>query len=251
MCTVPVEHLCLRLHMCFLPLQQYLDNIFAQMPDFLRSGSMQMARCCNHRCHKQGQTGSQHLSSSLSSWKTLRGTKWSATPNKSMRYRVAAGVNLSALGLSRILSLLLAGSKSNKQEDKWRVGRKKGRENRNKEEQHLKSGGQIRSGLVWLKKKKLENHHLWVTAAEFGSWCPSLSLPILRLSTFPTCNDSPSASDYLFPFESSLSLPLVPPSKSPFFKLVPSLPSNSPWSPLTLQLFPPRNTLIYTHARMA
>lgn len=24
-----------------------------------------MARCCNHRCHKQGQTGSQHLSLSL------------------------------------------------------------------------------------------------------------------------------------------------------------------------------------------
>lgn len=40
-----------------------------------------------------------------------------------MLYRAAAGINLSALGSSRILSLLLAGSKSNKQEDKWRARR--------------------------------------------------------------------------------------------------------------------------------
>lgn len=64
---------------------------------------------------------------------SLCGTKWSATPNKSTRYRAAAGINLSALGSSRILSLLLAGSKSNKQEDKWRARRKMGGEE-NKEE---------------------------------------------------------------------------------------------------------------------
>lgn len=52
--------------MCGLSPQQYLDNVPTQMLDFLRSGSMQMARCCNHRCHKQGQTGSQHLSLALS-----------------------------------------------------------------------------------------------------------------------------------------------------------------------------------------
>lgn len=43
-----------------------------------------------------------------------------------MRYGAAAGINLSALGSSRILSLLLAGSKSNKQEDKWRARKAEG-----------------------------------------------------------------------------------------------------------------------------
>lgn len=53
-----------------------------------------------------------------------------------MLYRAAAGINLSALGSSRILSLLLAGSKSNKQEDKWRArrGEKTRGEKGNKEE---------------------------------------------------------------------------------------------------------------------
>ena len=133
MYTMPVQSECLCPHMCGLTLQQYLDNITTQMPDFLWSGSMQMARCCNHRCHKQGQTGSQHLSLSPPLTHSLCGTKWSATPNKSMRYRAAAGINLSALGSSRILSLLLAGSKSNKQEDKWRARREKSEGKEDKE----------------------------------------------------------------------------------------------------------------------
>lgn len=49
---------------------QYFENITSQVSDFLWSGSMQMDRCCNCRCHKQGQTCSQHLSWSrtLSPW---------------------------------------------------------------------------------------------------------------------------------------------------------------------------------------
>ncbi|KAI4803084.1 hypothetical protein KUCAC02_006641, partial [Chaenocephalus aceratus] len=68
---------------------------------------------------------------------SLRGIKLSATLNKSLRYRADAGSNLSALGSSRILSLLLAGSKSNKQEDKWKARRKRGGGERTKRKNSL------------------------------------------------------------------------------------------------------------------
>lgn len=208
MCTVHL-HIYIYILMCGWYPKQYLGNVTSQMSDFLSSGSMQMARCCNHRCHKQGQTGSQHLSLSFPLKHTLCGTKWSATLNNSLRYRVAAGIYLSALGSSRVLSLVLAGSKSNKQEDKWRARSKKGTKKRTqrKTNQPLQSGEEIHT--KWLQKGSNK------AARESSLW--------LSISLLP-----------------SLPLPLLSQSKFPFFKAIPSFSSHSPWSPLcSFQLFPP------------
>lgn len=145
-----------------------------------------------------------YLSPSLSLFflHTLCGTKWSATPNKSLRYRATAGINLSAPGSSRILSLLLAGSKSNKQEDKWRAKRKRGE----KREQRGKTGGLLlpTSSIRWTDTrwpevkaqiKEAEDHHLWdlscrvrpLTSFLHSAWistCKSLSHYINLPTTF-------------------------------------------------------------------
>lgn len=75
------------------------------------------------------------LSPSLSVFLSMCGTKWSAILSKTPRCRAAAGIHLSVLGLSRILSLLLAGSKSNKKRGQMRARKEKG----NKREQSEKT----------------------------------------------------------------------------------------------------------------
>lgn len=224
--------------------KQYSVNVTTQMLDFFRSGSMQMARCCNHRCHKQGQTGSQHLSLALCLPLThsLCGTKWSATLNKSLHYRAAAGIHLSALGSSRILSLLLAGSKSNKQEDKWRARRKTGGKERTtgKTVRHLLPTNSIRwRDTCRTKMKSSESHH---SAAELDPWHPFYNVPLTkksRLTAFISARPfppimTPPPTLIIYPLSISLScIPAIIPLSLFFLYLSPSLPSPEPFCPIT------------------
>lgn len=205
--------------MCLLPHVRGL-SVFGQRehPDVrlsLKWIDANGSRCCNRRCHKQGQTGSQQPAPALC------GTKWSATLNKSTRYRADAGINLSVLGSSRILSLLLAGSKSNKQEDKWRTRRKKRGGEDNKEEKQWDFFCQPphiaelihTERMCRVQNKKPENHLLWAAAER----CPIFSTTFMQLPLSLLLSEQPLPPRVLLQLWSSFHLQFISHTLALFF----------------------------------
>lgn len=229
------------------------------MPDFLWSGSMQMARCCNRRCHKQGQTGSQHLSLSL----FLSHTLSVAQNDLPLWTRVCATGRPLASIYQRwahpeyCLPFWQEANQTNKRTNGEQGGKRGGRENKEEKQwdffcQPLQSGEQIHTEMKCkVQIKKPENHHLRAAAeirplssflqSACTSQCKSLSHCIPLWATSATMSPPPAL--IIFPPSIYLSLPrpLLPPSRPPFFKFVPPLLHYSPWSPLwsPIQLLPP------------
>lgn len=196
------------------------------------------------------------LSPSLSVFLSMCGTKWSATLSKTPRCRAAAGIHLSVLGLSRILSLLLAGSKSNK---KKRTNESKEGKRKQKRTKWKNSGtspaslfsqvnrhilNECKRSLEW-KIQKVITYEISaaVTSFQHSACNPHpLQNTYARAHTHThteficTSSPHPNPPTLIICLPSILS-PLLTTLlfchlNSRVFKLVLSLQSHSPWSPL-------------------
>lgn len=233
------------------------------MPDLLWSGSMQMARCCNHRCHKQGRTGSQHLSLSLlpPTLLFLSHTLSVAQNDLPLRTRVCStGRPLASIYQhwahpEYCPSFWRGANQTNKRTNGERGGGKnKGR----KGEQRGKTVGLLlpTSSIRWTdalgvkvkassktKKKDARESSLMSGSSRDRPLTPSLgSACISKPQAFISEQPLPPPPVLIICLPSiylSLPCPLLPQPKPPFFKLVPSLLSHTPLSPLGLRYLPP------------
>lgn len=200
-----------------------------------------MARCCNHRCHKQGQTGSQHLSlllflsfslcvaqNDLPLWARLR----------------AAGQLLASIyqcwAYPEYCLSFWQEANQTKKEDKWEQGRKKETKGNKVEKQWNFSCQPLQSGeqthIKWMQKKSgmknSESHYLWDLSCSdiLSTLCMQSSPPPKHLCTrththwihlhFLSPHES-SNSDYLlaFNFVTTSDNPLILPSKLPCLQI--------------------------------
>lgn len=153
-----------------------------------------MARCCNHRCHKQGQTGSQHLSlllflsfslcvaqNDLPLWARLR----------------AAGQLLASIyqcwAYPEYCLSFWQEANQTKKEDKWEQGRKKETKGNKVKKQWNFSCQPLQSGeqthIKWMQKKSgmknSESHYLWDLSCSdiLSTLCMQSSPPPKHLCT--------------------------------------------------------------------